>query len=110
MHIIFDRETAKQLDERYLVLELETIETQGKTIEAFCLVPSEKIVGELGTLDMNKDLHKQLLEAIGKNDTELAKGLVKHLEGQFGGELDTFYEEIVKRIDTTGSCKLILSA
>ena len=110
MHIIFDRETAKQLDERYLVLELETIETQGKIVEAFCLVPSDKIVGELGTLEMNKDLHRQLLDAISKDNTELAKGLVKHLEGQFGGELDSFYEEIDKRIDTTGSCKLTLSA
>jgi hypothetical protein len=48
MEIIFSREVAEGLRERYTVLELETFDVEGKTLETFCVVPAEKLMMEMG--------------------------------------------------------------
>ena len=39
MQLIFGRDNAEQLKERYTVLELETVEKDGTSLEVFCLIP-----------------------------------------------------------------------
>mgnify|MGYP003352943437 CR=1 FL=1 len=100
MQLIFDRNIAEQLKQRYTVLELETIEKDGVKVDVFCVVPAEKIaLTEITTIDHTTKLHNEFVSAIKRNDQKLCRDLYVHLIGKFGGELDSFYEEIIKRFD-----------
>jgi len=108
MQIIFDPKAVKELENKYTLLPLETIPVENQLLEAWCLVPAESLLNDLGTLELDKQLHAQLLAAIQDDQAELAQGLCEMLLGKFGGELDSFYEEIVKRIEHTNSTRLVL--
>lgn len=101
MEIIFGRENAELLRQKYTVLDLETIEVEGKgSLEIFCLIPAEKIsLVELPQLAQWKQLHHDMLNGYHKGEHEYCKQAIEHLMGKFSGEVDSFYEEILKRID-----------
>jgi hypothetical protein len=108
MHLIFKPEHKELLEGRYTILELETIQVaESDPVTAWCVIEAEKIIPEIDMLPLNKSLHEDLLTAIKEDQPEQAKKLCAELKGKFGGELDTFYEEIVKRIEHTGSCAFV---
>jgi hypothetical protein len=99
MNIIFNREIAEQLKARYTVLELETREEDGVKLEAFCVVTADKIpLGELPVLEDHCRIHDKFLKAYHANQYDVVRTLGEDLYGKFGGELDTFYDEILRRI------------
>lgn len=101
MQIIFDKITAASLAQQHTVLELETITKDGVTIDAFCLVPAEKIVlTEMPNLQHNIKMHNEFVTAYKTGNYQLCRDLYKHVMGKFAGEVDTFYEEILKRISS----------
>jgi len=100
MQLIFGRENAEKLKERYTVLELETVEKQGTSIEVFCLIPGEKIgIPDLPTVDQWIKLHNDFLNGYQTNQYEYCRQCIEHLRGKFGGEMDSFYDEIENRIN-----------
>ena len=100
MQLIFGRDIAEQLKERYTVLELETVEKDGTSLEVFCLIPGEKIgIPDLPQLENWKQLHTDFLHGYHTQQYEYCRQCIEHLTGKFGGEVDTFYEEILKRIE-----------
>ena len=100
MEIIFGRENAEKLREKYTVLDLETVEKDGVSLEVFCLIPADKIsLGDLPTLEQWVNLHHDFLKGYHKNEYDYCRQCIEHLTGKFGGEVDTFYEEITRRID-----------
>ena len=109
MHIVFGDEVATELRKKYTVLELDTIPhpTRGPT-PAYCVLSVEKIVMEMASLEQNISLHEQVIGGIKKNDTKFTRELCELMKGKFGGEMDTFYEEVVKRIDETNCTFLVL--
>ena len=98
MQIIFDSEIAEQLKARHTVLTLETFASGNTNVTAYCVVPAEKIpLTEFGLLDSHIQLHDAfVVEANEKND-QLCLDISEHLLGKFGGELDSFYNEVLKR-------------
>ena len=99
MQIIFGRENAEKLREKYTVLDLETVEKDGHSLEVFCLIPGEKIsITELPQLDHWIKLHNDFLNGYHTQQWNYCRQSVEHLMGKFGGEVDSFYEEILKRI------------
>lgn len=101
MQIIFGRENAEKLRERYTVLDLETVEKEGTKIEVFCLIPGEKIgLMELPQLDNWVKLHNDFLKGYHSQQYSYCRQCIEHLMGKFGGEVDSFYEEILKRINS----------
>jgi hypothetical protein len=100
MQIVWDALAIEKLKNSHTLLELETIEqTDGKMITAYCVVPPEKIgVSGFGLLEAHKELHAAFVKAMREQDLKLCEDVAEHLMGQFGGELDTFYEEIIKRL------------
>jgi hypothetical protein len=98
MQIIWHPEAVKKLGNSHTILELETFKVEDKQLTAYCVVPAEKIIGELMSLDDNRLLHERFIEAVKINDVEQCNILGHLLMGRFGGELDTFYEEIINRI------------
>ena len=100
MYIIFGRENAKKLREKYTVLDLETVDKDGHSIEVFCLIGGDKIsIGDLPQLEQWINLHNDFLKGLAKKEYSYCRQCIEHLTGKFGGEVDTFYEEILKRID-----------
>lgn len=99
MQIVWDRTAVEKLKNSHTVLELETFPVNGEMFTAWCVVPAEKIglVG-LSRLESIKQLHEKFIEAWKVRDYKLCQDLSEHLIGQFGGEVDSFYNEILKRI------------
>lgn len=101
MQIIFGRENAELLREKYTVLDLEKVNIgeQGE-LEVFCLIPADKIaITELPSLATWIKLHHDMLAGYHKGEYDYVQQCIEHLTGQFGGEVDTFYEELLRRIN-----------
>jgi hypothetical protein len=102
MEIIFGRENATKLREKYTVLDLETVDANGQPLEVFCLIPADKIgLGDLPTLAQWTKLHEDFIAGLAKNEYDYCRQCIEHLTGKFGGEVDSFYQEILRRIDTS---------
>lgn len=101
MQIIWNKEVAEQMQHSHTVLELETFELNESTITAYCVIPPEKIIGDLPQLDDLIALHNKFLQEFKKHNLVECTAIAQELTGRFGGELDTFYEEILKKLKTT---------
>jgi hypothetical protein len=100
MQIVWDQAAVQRLKNSHTILELETFDVKGSPVTAFCVVPAEKIgLSGFATLERYKGLHTAFVAAYYDEDYKLCKDIAEHLMGQFGGELDTFYEEILSRIN-----------
>ena len=105
MDIIFGRENAERLREKYTVLDLETVtvkDDKGQSVdmEVFCLIPADKIaLPDLPQLDQWVKLHNDFLNGYHTQQYNYCRQCIEHLIGKFGGEVDSFYQEILKRID-----------
>lgn len=100
MYIIFGQEAAEKLQEQYTLLPLETLERNGKLIQAFCVVPADKItISDLVTLNQDKESHYKFIQEFNNKNYNYCLSAANELIGKFGGELDSFYEEILKRIE-----------
>ena len=98
MNIIIGKEVAAELATKYTVLPLEQLEREGQIIDAFCVIPADKInLGEMVSLDANVRLHNGFLESYAEEDWGKMEEIADHLMGKFGGEVDTFYEELLSR-------------
>ena len=99
MNIILGRENIEQAQEKYTVLELDTllINDAADPVTAYCLieqVPIDQIAG----IDQFRDLHHNLMANYRKRNWKFCEDAIEHLRGQWGGELDSFYTEMSQRI------------
>jgi hypothetical protein len=99
MNIILGRENVEQAQEKYTVLELDTLLIDGAAdpVTAYCLieqVPIDQIAG----IDQYRDLHNNLMKNYRLRNWKYCEDAIEHLMGQWGGELDSFYTEMSKRI------------
>jgi hypothetical protein len=106
MQLIFGKENAETLREKYTVLELETIDVEGQPLEVFCLVSADHIgITDLPQLEQWTKLHDEFLHGYHTEQYNYCRQCIEHLMGKFGGELDTFYEEILRRINEAEAVK-----
>jgi hypothetical protein len=99
MNIILGRENIEQAQEKYTVLELDTLLINGSAdpVTAYCLieqVPIDQIAG----IDQFRDLHNNLMKNYRQQNWKFCQDAIEHLIGKWGGELDSFYTEINLRI------------
>jgi hypothetical protein len=100
MQLIFGRDNAEKLRDRYTVLELETLEKDGVSLEVFCLIPGEKIgIPDLPQLEQWIQLHNDFLNGYQTQQYDYCRQCIEHLIGKFGGEVDSFYTIILERIE-----------
>jgi hypothetical protein len=100
MQLIFGRENAEKLKDKYTVLDLETLEKDGQSIEVFCLIPGDKIsIGDLPQLAHWTKLHEDFIHGYQTNQYNYCLQCIDHLMGKFGGEVDSFYTIIKERIE-----------
>ena len=99
MNVVFNRQVAEQLKEKYLVLELETFKAGEQDVETFCVVGGDSIPPtEMPTLKHYEQLHIDFVAALKQGRYNFCLELVPHLRGKFGGELDSFYDVIYERL------------
>ena len=99
MQIVWDKNSIDELKKKHTVLELETFDVKGEKVTTWCVVPPEKIgLGGFVNLKNYVELHEAFVKAYYDKNYKLCTDISEHLMGQFGGELDTFYEEIMSRI------------
>lgn len=99
MHIIFGDDTAREISEKYTVLEVDSFlfPNASEPVRAFCIVENIPIT-EIHRIDEFRDLHEKLVENYGKRNWKFCEDALEHLVGKWHGELDTFYHELSNRI------------
>jgi hypothetical protein len=96
MNIIFG-DSVDTLPDHYIKLELDTFRTADNTVTAYCLV--EKLApDEFITMDSYKKIHADLLIAYRNQHWNYCEQAIAGLIGHWGGELDTFYADLLSRV------------
>lgn len=101
MQIIWDHIAVEKLRSNHTVLELETFEVNGKSVTAYCVVPAEKLFADMAQLESLVEMHVAFVAAFNQKNYELCNDIAPQLIGRFGGELDSFYEIILNKIQKT---------
>ena len=98
MQVIFSRQVADELRDRYTILELETFEVQDQILETFCVVSGEKMnLADLPHLADHIKMHEEFIEQLKQKNYKFCMDAIEQLMGKFGGDLDSFYEIILER-------------
>jgi hypothetical protein len=97
--VLATEEDIKPVADRYLVLELDTFRIKGTEVPSWCVVDA----GDIGLADMtelahSKEQHENLIKNYKKGNLNFVKQMLEHLQGKFGGNLDSFYTEIFVRL------------
>lgn len=102
MNIIFGKQAAEQAQEKYTVLPLDLlqIEPNGPVIDTYCLIEKEQLpLEEIGQMENYARLHIKLMENYRKKDWNFCEQALEHLHGRWGGTINSFYDEISRRVD-----------
>jgi hypothetical protein len=100
MQIIWNQAAAESLRTNQTVLELETFAVGDQTITAYCVVPAERVFPDIARLENLKELHKSFITALNEKNYQLCQDIAPNLVGSFAGELDSFYQAILDKINT----------
>ena len=102
MYIIVGDEAANKLSDNYTILPLETFESNVGLVTAYCVVDAQAVpLAELPVVEIYKTYHNQFIAAMQQGNREEMEKLGAELIGKFGGQVDSFYEEILKRFNST---------
>jgi hypothetical protein len=99
MNIIFG-EDINQLPDSYTILELDSFRfsDSNEPVASFCVV--EKIpLSEFATLDAYRTAHQDLIKNYRAREWEYCQGAIKILMGRWNGEVDTFYQNLLERVE-----------
>lgn len=98
MQIVWDKEAVEQLRKIHTLLELETFDVKGQEFTPYCVISAEQLgLENIPSLGKNIKLHEEFIVAMKAKDYTQCQLLAEQLKGKFGGDFDTFYEEILKR-------------
>ncbi len=99
MNIIIDPEQLPKLQSKYTVLELDTIRIlpENKIVTAYCVVENLPIP-DLPRVDNFKNLHENLIKEYRRKNWNYCTQALEHLTGFWGGEADSFYQDLSGRI------------
>ena len=98
MYIIYGKESANKLSDRYIILELDTITVESKEITLYSVIDRDSIkLKDIPSLDQFISLHEKLIENLPKKDKNFCSQAIEQLYGKFEGELDSFYTHVKSR-------------
>lgn len=99
MHIIFGREKAQALQNKYTVLELDLIQIgqDGPVMSVYCVIENISIL-DLPRVESMKALHENLILNYQDRDWKYCMDALEHLHGFWSGELDSFYQNLRDRV------------
>lgn len=102
MQIIFGNKARELIgiESAYTLLELDTIQPSPdhEPEPSFCVLTNVPLT-EIHLLEQKNKMHSDMLWFYKKQQWGECIDLIKMLKGSWNGELDTFYDEIVSRIN-----------
>jgi hypothetical protein len=99
MHIIF-KENAEEIGKKYVVLDLDTFSVPDGSTHTVCCVVENIPITELAETEKLKTLHANLIDSYARQDWVSCNEAIEQLTGKWGGEVDSYYEELKTRIST----------
>ena len=104
MNVVINAHFQPGLDEKYVLLELDTLQPPGgvEPVTAYCLI--EKLsLEEMFQFDQWRNLHQNLIKNYRLRNWSYCAQAISHLKGRWSGELDSFYQTLQDRIDNYAS-------
>jgi hypothetical protein len=99
MNIIF-KTHATNIDEKYIVLDLDTFSLPDGSLHTACCVVESIPVAELPMVQQLKKLHGNLIDNYGQRNWNYCEQAIEQLMGKWSGEVDSFYQELNTRIQS----------
>jgi len=99
MNILLNAHLQPGLDEKYVLLELDTVLLPGRPepVTAYCLI--EKLsLEEMFQIEQWRDLHQNLMKNYRLRNWNYCVQALDHLKGRWQGEVDSFYQTLHDRI------------
>ena len=97
--VLSTEQDIKPIADRYLVLELDTFRIEGKEIPSWCVIDAGDIpLADMTELAHFKEQHQNLIRNYKKGDLNFVEQMLEHLQGKFGGNLDSYYTELYARL------------
>ncbi len=97
MHIIF-KENLKDIPEKYTVLDLDTFVVPDGSIHTACCLIENIPITEMSQTENLKQLHDSLIKNYSKKNWTYCEQAIEQLMGKWGGEIDSFYEDLLARV------------
>lgn len=99
MNVIFGKENISNVDEKYTVLELDTVRLVpiNHTVTVYCLIENIPLMN-IPRIPEMMSLHENLMSNYRKKDWNFCIQALEHLQGFWGSEMDTFYDSLRQRI------------
>jgi adenylate cyclase len=99
MNIILGEENVKDVGDRYIVLELDTMRFSGsnEAVTAYCLVEQVPLE-EMFVVTNFRELHTNLMKNYRLRNWKFCEDALEHLRGKWRGELDSFYNTLAARV------------
>ena len=98
MNIIYGQEQVDALNNKYTVLELDTITIKSSSpIKVYCVVENMPLA-ELSKAEQQTKLHGELIHHYHARNWDFVDAAAKDLLGCWGSELDSFYQEMIARV------------
>lgn len=98
MNIIF-KDNLNNLDQKYIVLDLDTFSLPDDSIHTACCVIENLPITEMPATENLKELHANLIKNYALKDWNYCEQAIEQLMGKWGGEVDSFYIELITRIE-----------
>jgi hypothetical protein len=101
MKIIIGEDNVRDIQQKYIVLELDqfVVQQQPEPVSAYCLIDQAPLQ-DLLEMQQWKDLHDNLIKNYRLKNWNYCAQALEHLQGRWGGELDSFYTELAARVDS----------
>lgn len=102
MKVIFGKENAERFKDKYIVLEMDTFNvTNIGELNTYCVLSAEEIaLGQLTELQHWTKFHDKLLNGYKTKQWNFCLDCIVNLRGKFGGEIDSFYDNLKERIES----------
>ena len=101
MKIILGEETAKEMEDEFALLELDTIAVKGKTesVKIYTSLGTHKELTHTMNYEMSRQQHDKFLKWYRSQNWPLARRWINDLRKSFNGTLVQYYTMMEKRID-----------
>ena len=101
MYVIPGKEAADTLADRYVVIELDAVRIKGteEVTPIYTILETEKIFLKLEQIDNAVKMHNEMRDFYKAKNWAAAETAITWLKTQFGGELNSYYDIILDRIN-----------
>lgn len=101
MQVIYGEEHVSKFKDKYVLLELDTFNVAGKLVPAFAVISASSIsLGDLPQIEHWKQFHAKMMNGYKTKQWAFVIDCVANLRGKWGGEIDSFYDEMKNRVES----------